>query len=68
MFIRLHTKPKICRDTDSSTWTSKQDYYFNRSYGRYLLTDEGIRVSLMAYHAARATEIGRYEECRIIYS
>jgi len=66
MWIRLHIVPKLCRNTDREFFTPKQIYYFDRSFERYLKTDDGKYFATMGNNLI--PEIGKIENVRFIIS
>lgn len=44
-WLRLHSKPKMCRNSDRDNWTPKQRYKNDCSFRRYSSTEDGLRVN-----------------------
>ena len=67
MWVKLHKPPKLCRG-DSKEWNAKQHYYFNRSYDRYQMTEDGKQVAEMAKKAFSQGRMGRIENVSFVES
>jgi len=66
MFVRLHKPPKQCAGAVHGTMTSRQRYYFDLSYRRYLKTKDGESISKAVRNME--PEIGSHESVRFIQS
>ncbi len=67
MWIKLHKPPNLCRG-DSDEWSAKQHYYFNRSYDRYQMTEDGKRVAEIASKVFSQGRMGRIENISFVES
>ena len=66
MWVRIHTMPKRCRVINRHLWSSKERYYHQKSYERYLKTEDGAYLSGIV--KVMRPEIGRFENVRFIKS
>ena len=66
MFIRLHAKPKICRNIRIKDFTPKQGWYFDHSLARYYKTEDGKYIREMEKNLN--PEIGSVTNFRFIES
>lgn len=65
-WVRLHCLPKICRRFTRLYWTPKQRWYCERSFERYMGTDDGKYMSEAVSKFLRNPEIGHYEGIRFV--
>lgn len=63
MWVRFHKPPKLCRKP-KATWGAKEHYYNSKSFARYSLTNDGLRMTEIAKEIFKQGEIGAYESTR----
>lgn len=65
-WIRLHTKPKICKGKSTDDFNAKEKYHFERSFSRYNNTEDAKYLSGVSKNMTH--EIGKFESVRFIES